>query len=83
MLDGCDHPKQDLTLTPSNSMYGGYEAYCSACGDRWHMTERQYQARQQEPAKPVLMCSCGKVLENPRAYAAHCAEAPDHFTKSE
>jgi hypothetical protein len=33
-------------------------------------------------AKPVMLCTCGKVLENPVAYAAHCAEAPSHFTKS-
>lgn len=34
------------------------------------------------PAKRVMMCGCGKVLENPAAYAAHCREAPDHFTQT-
>lgn len=34
------------------------------------------------PSKPVILCSCGKVLENPAMYAAHCAESPTHFTQS-
>ena len=81
-MDGCDHPKQDLTLTPANSMWGGYDAECSACGERWHMTEREYQASQQEPAKPVILCVCGAVLENPAKYAEHCSAFPSHFTQS-
>jgi hypothetical protein len=38
-----------------------------------------YQAKL---SKPVQMCGCGKVLENPAAYAAHCTEAPSHFTRT-
>ena len=36
-----------------------------------------------EGAKRVMLCRCGKVLESPADYAAHCAEAPDHFTKTD
>ena len=40
------------------------------------------KAREQERSKRVMLCGCGKVLENPAAYAAHCREAPDHFTQT-
>lgn len=33
-----------------------------------------------EAANPVMLCKCGKVLETPAIYAAHCAAFPDHFT---
>lgn len=36
-----------------------------------------------QAAKPVILCTCGKVLETPRDYAAHCKEFPGHFKKSE
>lgn len=41
---GCDHPDQDLTVTPHNSMYDGAEAYCAACGGQWHMTQQEVEA---------------------------------------
>lgn len=84
-MTGCDHPRRDVEITPSNSMYGGAEAYCSACGEQWHMTQAEfadYGKSREAPSKPVMLCSCGKVLETPAAYAAHCAEAPEHFAKS-
>ncbi len=43
MQNGCDHPDKDLTVTPSSSIYGGAEAYCSACGDRWRMTQQEFE----------------------------------------
>lgn len=30
----------------------------------------------------VMLCTCGKVLETPAMYVAHCAEYPNHFTQS-
>ena len=38
-----------------------------------------------EPAtvsKPVMMCACGAVLENPAKYAEHCRDFPSHFTNT-
>jgi hypothetical protein len=37
---------------------------------------------EQEFSKPVMLCKCGKVLETPRDYAAHCKEFPDHFVNT-
>lgn len=39
-------------------------------------------SRPSEASKPVMLCRCGKVLESPRDYAAHCKEFPDHFVRT-
>lgn len=36
----------------------------------------------QEVSKPVMLCTCGTVLETPAKYAEHCAAFPSHFTQS-
>lgn len=35
-----------------------------------------------EAAKPVMLCTCGAVLESPAKYAQHCAAFPSHFNQS-
>lgn len=50
---------------------------CESCGGKGCP-----KPDEEELSKPVLLCSCGKVLESPAKYAAHCAEFPSHFTQS-
>ena len=58
---------------------------CPICGGDAHWDHDIGEPVCNDPSRhepPVIRCSCGKVLENPRMYAAHCAEFPDHFTST-
>lgn len=69
------------------------EAFSDACGDaEGHMPSNKMLAshfksagllvvhrKMEEVAKPVMMCGCGAVMENPAKYAEHCAAFPSHF----
>jgi hypothetical protein len=58
--------------------------YSMACVAIAALRSRGWEKRADEPeveaSKPVILCGCGKVLENPSAYASHCQEFPGHFT---
>lgn len=52
-MSGCQHETQDITLRRSNSMWGGTDAYCSACGHKWHMTDAEVAAFEYELTEPT------------------------------
>lgn len=58
---------------------GWFQMSYSSASLRCEPTHWQPMPTLPATAKPVIMCTCGKVLETPRDYAAHCKEFPDHF----
>lgn len=50
--------------------------------DEWNNLIAKAEGAAPVVAKPVTLCTCGKALETPRDYAAHCKEFPDHFAKT-
>lgn len=50
----CPHPDEEVTVTPTNSMWGGADCYCSACGHHWYVTQNEVEAFEDGVLNPPL-----------------------------
>lgn len=50
----CEHPDEEVTITPTNSMWGGAECYCACCGHHWHVPKNELDAIEARLLNPPL-----------------------------